>query len=471
MPTRKNTKKPKDTAKQPRYKRLTFADRCEVQAMLTAGDSFSKIARDFGMPVSTISREVMRNRTSDSSADWAGRADVCAIKRECSHKGLCGLCTQRLCKGCAKGCRAYCKDYVKPTCPVLQGAPWVCNACPRKKRAACRVRRYFYDAKLAQSAADRRLSESRAGIDLTFDELEGLIGLLAPLIRQGQSLEQIYLTHGDEIPVTLRTLYTYVADDVISGVANIDLNRKTRYAPRLKKRDRRPRDVGGRTYQDFQGLGVAAQASATEMDTVVGRVGGAALLTLYVRRFELMPVFLIGDETHDEIMERLGWAAAAMEAEEEPGHVRDASGGWAEARSRSFGDFFPVLLTDNGACFLGFADIEELGGRNPDGSRKTTLYYCDPYSSWQKGGIERSHEYIREVLPKGTSFDHLTHEDVSLLASHINSIPRPGLGGRSPYDLALPWLGERLLGAMGIRRVEPDGVIRKPWLLPAPTGG
>ena len=72
------------------------------------------------------------------------------------------------------------------------------------------------------------------------------------------------------------------------------------------------------------------------------------------------------------------------------------------------------------------------------------------------------------MLPRGTGFDHLTHAGVSLLASHINSIPRPGLGGKSPYDLALPVLGERLLSAMGIKRIEPDDVIRKPWLLPGP---
>jgi hypothetical protein len=56
-----------------------------------------------------------------------------------------------------------------------------------------------------------------------------------------------------------------------------------------------------------------------------------------------------------------------------------------EVRHRSFGDFFSVMLTDNGSCFLGFADFEELGGEHPDGTRKTTLYYCDPYSSYQKG--------------------------------------------------------------------------------------
>jgi IS30 family transposase len=288
------------------------------------------------------------------------------------------------------------------------------------------------------------------------------------LIRKGQSLEEIYLTHADEIPVTVRTLYAYVDAGALGGLCNADLCRKIRYLPRCRKRQRKARDVPERTYADFCALPTGVQASATEMDTVKGRIGGKAILTLYARRFELMPMFLIEDETHDEIMERLCWVALCMELAEEPDYDTGPDGETVEIRQRSLGDFFPTILTDNGSCFLGFADIEDLGGGHVDGSRKTTVYYCDPYSSYQKGGIERGHEYIREVLPKGTSFDHLEHEDISLLASHVNSIPRPALGGKSSYDLAEAWLGKDLLASMGIRRIVPDDIVRKPWLLPAP---
>jgi len=329
------------------------------------------------------------------------------------------------------------------------------------------VARYIYDAKVAQSNAERRLSESRQGVDLTFEEVAALDALIAPLIKKGQSIEQIYITHGEEIPVTIRTIYTYVDDNVLPSLCNAHLNLKMRRTAGLKKRNRKARNVPGRTYDDFSALSVATKASATEMDTVIGRIGGKALLTMYIRRFELMPIFLIDSETHSEVMDHLALLALMMEMEEEPDYIEEAgSEGCAiEVRCRSFGDFFPVILTDNGSCFLGFADIEGLGGEHIDGSRKTTVYYCDPNSAFQKGGIERGHVYIREVLPKGTSFDNLSTADVSLLASHINSIPRPALGGISPYDLALPWLGRDLLHAMGIKRIEPDDIIRKPFLL------
>jgi IS30 family transposase len=467
MPTSKNKKK--DTPEKPKYKRLDFFARCEIQNQLTANDSVAEIARSLEVSQSTISREIQRNRITDTSLSYAGRSNVCAIKQGCSHKGLCGKCSDRYCRSCKEGCRAWCPDYVKPVCETIQGTPWVCNGCPKDKKRVCRVQRYVYDAKFAQSAADGRLCEARAGVDLTQDELTALDSLITPLVKQGQSLEEIYLTHGDEIPVTIRTLYTYVADNVLPGLCNADLIRKMRYAPRYKKRTRKPRDIPGRTYADFCALGTAVQAAATEMDTVEGRKGGSALLTLYIRRFELMPMFLVDAETHDEIMEQLSWVAISMDLAEDPDYVEGPDGEICEVRIRSFGDFFGVLLTDNGACFLGFADIEELGGERLDGTRKTTVYYCDPYSSFQKGGIERGHEYIREVLPKGTSFDHLKPEDIALLASHVNSIPRPALGGKSPYELALPLFGAELLHCMGIDRIEPDDIIRKPWLLPAPS--
>lgn len=463
MPTKKHHHK--DTPRPPEYKRLDYFARCEIQAMLAENKSLTKIAHELEVSPSTVSREVLRNRINDSSLTYAGRAGVCVIKKECGFKGLCKECSDKLCKSCKKGCRAYCAHYVRPHCPTLEGAPWVCNGCSADKRRICRVSRYLYDAKAAQTASTRRLSESRRGVDLSFDELMALDALIAPLIKNGQSIEEVYLTHGNEIPVTVRTIYTYVSDDVLPSLCNANLNRKLRYSPRLKKRKREPRDIPGRTYADFCALSVAAQVGATEMDTVKGRIGGKALLTLYVRRFDLMFIFLIEDETHDEIMEHLACLAVAMETAEDPEWEEGPDKEGIEVRCLSFGDFFSVILTDNGSCFLGFADIEELGGTYLDGSRKTTVYYCDPYCSFQKGGIERGHEYIREVLPKGTSFDDLTHEDISLLASHINSIPRPSLGSKSPYDLASVWLGEELLHFTGIYRIKPDDIIRKPKLL------
>ena len=71
-----------------------------------------------------------------------------------------------------------------------------------------------------------------------------------------------------------------------------------------------------------------------------------------------------------------------------------------------------------------------------DTSKKiTNLFYCNPNRPDQKGGIEKNHEYIRMLYPKGTSFNNLTKEDVILLENTINNIPRDSLDGLSPYLL------------------------------------
>ncbi len=52
---------------------------------------------------------------------------------------------------------------------------------------------------------------------------------------------------------------------------------------------------------------------------------------------------------------------------------------------------------------------------------------------WQKTHVENNHHLIRRILPKGTSFDKLTQEQVTLMMYHINNYARENLGGKSPY--------------------------------------
>ncbi|MFQ9873412.1 hypothetical protein [Waltera sp.] len=78
------------------------------------------------------------------------------------------------------------------------------------------------------------------------------------------------------------------------------------------------------------------------------------------------------------------------------------------------------------------------------GIQRTSIYYCDPMRSGQKGGLEQAHTMLRMVLPKKTSFEFLTQWDVNLIVSHINSTPRESLEWHEPlYDVALKAIGRR----------------------------
>ena len=180
-----------------------------------------------------------------------------------------------------------------------------------------------------------------------------------------------------------------------------------------------------------------------EMDCVEGKKKDRkVLLTLTFRRTNLILIFILASQTQEEVKrvfdfleERLGTAL--------------------------FRKLFEIILTDGGSEFSGREDLETAS----DGNRRTTVYYCDPYSFWQKGCCEKNHEYIRYVRKKGSSFEDLEQADADLLANHINSTKRDSLNGHSPFELSQLLLDEKLLTVMNYKAIAPDDVRLTPELL------
>lgn len=79
--------------------------------------------------------------------------------------------------------------------------------------------------------------------------------------------------------------------------------------------------------------------------------------------------------------------------------------------------------------------------------------------------LEKNHEYIRYIIPKGRSMYKYTQEDINLMASHINSTARDSLNGASPFDLADLLLDKKIPFLTGQHKVSPDDVLLKPALL------
>lgn len=119
------------------------------------------------------------------------------------------------------------------------------------------------------------------------------------------------------------------------------------------------------------------------------------------------------------------------------------------------------ILTGRGAEFSDPDSLET----GVTGIQRTSIYYCDPIRSGQKGGIEQAHTMLRMILPKRTTFDFLTQWDVNLITSHINSTPRESLNGRTLYDVALETFREGVLKAFQLKRISPDKVISTPKLI------
>lgn len=154
-----------------------------------------------------------------------------------------------------------------------------------------------------------------------------------------------------------------------------------------------------------------------------------------------MLAFLCKDKTMDSVLKIFGY-------------LEDSLG------SDLFRSTFPLILTDNGSEFADPVKFET----GTENVKRTSLFYCEPYASYQKGMLEKNHEYIRYLLPKGSSFDGLFQDDVSLMLSHINSTARTSINGRTPFELASLLLNERVIKAAGLERIEHDDVCLKPSL-------
>ena len=85
-------------------------------------------------------------------------------------------------------------------------------------------------------------------------------------------------------------------------------------------------------------------------------------------------------------------------------------------------------------------------------------------ASYQKPHVEKNHEYIRYILPKGRSFNDLTQEEITLMMNHINSTARASLNGNTPFKLAQMLLDNSLLEKLSLKHIPADEVHLKPAL-------
>lgn len=85
--------------------------------------------------------------------------------------------------------------------------------------------------------------------------------------------------------------------------------------------------------------------------------------------------------------------------------------------------------------------------------------------SSQKPHVENNHNFIREILPNGQDWSHLTQEKLDLMFSHINSTPREILGEKTLYEIFTFIYGKELANKLNIQEIAKDEVNTTPRLL------
>lgn len=407
-------------------KHLSLEDRKIIEQNICQGLRKYETAKQLNKSQSTIGKEIKKNR----KRRYSFREDSPWM---CKHFNECKICTQR------------CRDFEEIPCYRRDKFVGACNCCPNIK--TCKKAKFFYYANVAQKNYEYTLKDAREGVNLNTTELYELAHTICPLIKQGQSIYTILENH-KEITQCAKTIYTYIEMGLFKdwGVTNLELRRKVRRRLNKKKLKKRaePTDYTGRKYEDYIEFVKSNPCSpTTEMDTVYNRQEGPYIQTFIFENTELMIGILKQHKTADEMSEALNYFQEILTKE-------------------MYQKLFGLILTDRGTEFAK-PKLFEINCET--GEIRSKIFYCDAQKPSQKPHVENNHEFIRYIIPKTGSMKDLTQGKLDLMFSHINSVPRKALGGKTPYEAFEFFYGKETLEKLNIQKIEKDKVTLQPYLL------
>ena len=396
------------------YCHLSYEDRKNIEDGLNENKSINQISKEINRSHSSILREIDRNKKYSEPSAWNNY--------KINHPDL------------------------DLSCERLKHSPYVCNGC--KSRSGCRKVRWTYYAREADNSYKEVKSETRKGINLTPEEVYKINSVLTPLIKKGQTINHLYINHPDILDFSKPSFYNYVNNGVFE-FSPLDFPRIVKYKKRKNSKNRRTRKereiLINRKYEDFQKfINNHPDFNIVEMDTVEGlKDENDCFLTLLWRKSKFMLIFKLENQTTEEVSRIFNILQTLIPYDD-------------------YKRLFEVILTDNGHEFFDVLNIECM---HSTGEQVTKLFFCDPHMSCQKGMIEKNHEFIRYILPKGSSFKNITQEDCDLFMNNINSLCRDSLNGKSPYEAMLFLCDEYVLKSLNCYYIKPDEVILNDSLL------
>lgn len=136
-----------------------------------------------------------------------------------------------------------------------------------------------------------------------------------------------------------------------------------------------------------------------ETDTLFGRQNQPASVQ-YEKKSQLVRIHKLVNQTARETREAIEYSLATV-----PGHWRQS------------------VTFDNGTENY---EHRELG---------IPTFFCDPYSAWQKGGVENMNKLIRQYIPKKADLNQYTDRDIHDIQERLNNRPRKGLNYRTPNEI------------------------------------
>ena len=223
-------------------------------------------------------------------------------------------------------------------------------------------------------------------------------------------------THPDlnfKTEICFKTLYNYIHAGLFLNVRESDLKH---YRKKKKKEGKLI------ALHNLRGTSIAQRPEEIrsrnsfghwEMDTVIGqRDKKNCLLVLSERKTRTEIIRKIKSKSQEAVKAALDQIERDLGAE-------------------TFRERFKTITTDNGVEFLDAGKIETSVFKG----KRTTSYYCHPYSSWERGTNENINKMIRRWIPKGADITLYTDQQIAYIEHWINAFPRKIFGFRSSRDM------------------------------------
>jgi IS30 family transposase len=215
-------------------------------------------------------------------------------------------------------------------------------------------------------------------------------------ISKKLKLQNIHVSH--------ESIYQYILADRVSGGflwRRLRINGTRRY--RRRNKVGRGEKIKGRVDIEKRPPEVAQRIryGDWEADLIQGAAGSGFLLSLYERKSRIGKLYKLSGKQSEDV---------------------------AVGIVMTLRDFDVKTITyDNGLEFAKHGFVNDLLG--------SESYFCKPYSSWEKGGVENYNGLVRQYFPKGSDFSGITQEQLQEVEDEINNRPRNILGYESPNDL------------------------------------
>jgi transposase, IS30 family len=202
----------------------------------------------------------------------------------------------------------------------------------------------------------------------------------------------------------VKTVYNYIHAGVLCRIGETDLLYGGRRKKKYRKVGKTRRKVALKSIEDRpQEADERTEYGHWEIDLVKSIINARACLFTLTERLTRQEIILKLDSCTAEEVDR---ALTFLEMK----------------LGKYFSRIFKTITADNGSEFLNWEMLEE--SKLKPGTKRTTMYYAHPYSSYERGTNENSNRIIRRFIPKGTDIGKVTVETIRKIQNWMNNYPR-----------------------------------------------